>query len=218
VSAALSSYIASLGIGAQDPTNDPIADAANYAIPNARFLTPKETYMFINEDRDGYVARMDEARIYLHLGFQKKSEYISSAATTAVGYTPKEAARLARIARAVEIFMNAYFGTTPQQHADVRWQFALTEGVMYENGEPHIRDGIIFWGTRYMYKIIDDSCALGWELLYWRLGIFASKCLIPSHVIKRIWEFIPWAANNTLTADWQLTCQFFKRAEDKGVI
>jgi hypothetical protein len=217
--AGLSSFIASVHQSHTEGKEDPLHQLLGMKQAMVGFLTPQQTYAFLLADGDGYVANMEGDRVFRNLGYTNKKEYLEHASRYAVGYNAKEKARIYEMCGIVEVYMNAYFHTTPAQQASVPWYFALTQGRAFENGEPHIRKApygsIIFMGTRWMYEIIDDTCAFGWMLLYWRLGIFAARCLLPQPMVKHIWEHVPWAAHKRPweLADTQPTCAFFQRAE-----
>jgi len=171
---------------------------------NIMFYSKYQTYQFINNDSDNFISNMISHRLVKD-GFKDNDDYKSKSASSAVSFNSLEKRRLTKFAIAVDKLLSKNFEINP---SNVPWKFAITEGPIYEHGDPHVRSDVIFVSSMTTDKELMDDCQLGWTLLYMRQNILFGK-QIPNTTL-------PWNATHK---DWKFkdlipTCDFWYSLDD----
>jgi len=136
-----------------------------------RFLGAKETYLMIAEDRDGYITNMD-THMLSDRGFTRSDDYKTAASLTALSFNQVDVYNIVVLAKFIDSFTAKYYQVDPKAFP---WTFALTEGQVYERGQPHVRQNTIFLSSTLLENEALDSCQMGWTLLYLRLQLLFGK-------------------------------------------
>lgn len=140
------------------------------------FMDKTQTYAFLMEDADGFVATMNAIELQQRREMagmsvpETQRAYKEQSARTAVSFNDEEKRLLTEAAAHADAYLTA-------QGLDISilppWRFALTEGRTYENGAPHIRGA-----NRATYMLSTDvlendalsMCQLSMTLLYLRMA------------------------------------------------
>lgn len=169
------------------------------------FLDKHQTYALISKDADGYINRLPPADLFFR-NAPDADTYRRMSAKTAVSFHSLEREKLAEIAPPIDAFLDKYYAPPSGFRNKTPWVFALTEGTVYEQGEPHVRWSrfsessakpvpVLYLSTNRLAEILEDRCALGWELLYLRLAaVFPEKTnwnngIMPWKLDDRTWKF-----------------------------
>lgn len=129
--------------------------------PPVRFLDKKETYRLISEDTDRYIADIPPD-VAEQRGIPDLDEYRERSAMTAVSFTDFEKGLITRVAGHVDRLLGP-------DDKDIPWAFAVTEGKLYEDGQPHVRQGVMFLSTDLLDDFYLSTCQMQKTILYLRL-------------------------------------------------
>ena len=147
------------------------------------FLSKYETYEFLNNDTDNFIANTNPTDIY-DGGFTDVTNYKKAAIITAVSFNDIEKARLTQFAVKIDKIIADNF----DKIMVVPWKFALTEGDIYAKGLPHLRNDTIFLSTKTLNLEFYNDCQLGFTLLYMRQNMgFGTQITAPT---------LPWDATD----------------------
>jgi hypothetical protein len=170
-----------------------------------RFLGARETYVMIAEDKDGYIQNMD-SHMLSDRGFSRPDDYKTSASLTALSFNQVDIYNIVVLAKFIDAFTAKYYQVDPKA---VPWTFALTEGQVYERGQPHVRQNTIFLSSTLLENEALDSCQMGWTLLYLRLQLlFGNETPNGTNM--------PWSSSDVFkrlkSYGYVPTCKAFARA------
>lgn len=132
------------------------------------FLTKEQTYNMIMEDKDGYITNMDESALRERATINR-DDYKRNSAAMSMSFLQKEVEVIAKFARLVDLHLVQHDPTLKQKITEHPWKFALTSGIYYELGQPHIREGVIFMSDEQLRDLIYDGCQLASTLHYLRM-------------------------------------------------
>lgn len=110
-----------------------------------QFLSANETYSFLIEDPDFYIANLSPTDLYARK-VKLAADYKHRAANSAISFTQDQMLRFSDAAvKADKFFSSLYIkGVDCAKIATIPWCIAMTQGSIYEGGLPHTRAGTIF--------------------------------------------------------------------------
>jgi len=110
-----------------------------------RFLSRRETMLFLMQDSDGYVRGMSSSDLCAR-GIGSHAEYLKKISDAADDFTILEKQRLSEAVRFVDAFYEPQqsYGMDAKKFRSIPWIFAKTRGRTYDNGFPHTRKSIVF--------------------------------------------------------------------------
>lgn len=159
---------------------------------NIKFMSKYETYNYLLTDSDQFIKNTPDNHMNLY-GYNDTEKYKKDVARYAVSFNEYEKKQITILAMAVDQFLVEEFGIEYNKAKSIQWVFALTDGEAYDDGRPHVRNGIIFLSTKTIEQEIDDQCQFGFTLLYLRQNILFGRqiktSLMPWDASDRYWKF-----------------------------
>lgn len=107
------------------------------------FLDKQQTGKYLRADPEQYIEHMTPWDLYAR-NVKTSEQYIEQAANSARAFSVAQQEQYAKAAAAADAFFLKHGHEIIE---NMRWVFALTDGVSYENGYPHTRANIIFVST-----------------------------------------------------------------------
>lgn len=143
------------------------------------FMDKMQTFQLIMGDKDNYISGMGDVDLRQRLSVadttmaDARDKYRTSSAVTAVDFLEEEKKAIVVATKRADDHLRAQDATLDTKIASTPWVFAVTEGNVYENGEPHIRhDNVIMLSTRTLAEEAFAECQLAFTLLYLRMAVF----------------------------------------------
>lgn len=169
---------------------------------NVKFMSKYETYNYLLMDSDNFIKNTPDDHTNLY-GYNDTENYKKEVSRASVSFNEYEKKQITILAMAVDQFLIEEFEM--DRSKKIPWIFALTNSDVYDDGRPHVRNGIIFLSTKTIEQEINDQCQFGFTLLYLRQNILFGKQLktstMPWDASDRYWKF----------ADKLPSCEFYSR-------
>lgn len=111
----------------------------------AKFLSRRDTMVFLIQDADGYVRGMSSSDLCAR-GTRSHAQYIKKISGAADDFTILEKQRVSEAVRFIQTFYEPResYGIDARKFRAIPWIFAKTKGRTYDNGFPHTRKTIVF--------------------------------------------------------------------------
>lgn len=171
---------------------------------NIKFMSKYETYNYLITDSDNFIKYTPDNHLNIY-GNNDTENYKKQVSRVSVSFNEYEKKQITILSMAVDQFLIEDFGLEYNKAKTIPWIFGLTDGDTYDDGRPHVRNGIIFLSTKTINQEIDDQCQFGFTLLYLRQNIIFGKQLKTSQM--------PWDASDKYWkfAEKLPSCAFYSR-------
>lgn len=139
------------------------------------YMSGNETSKFLLEDKDNYIRNMSYSDLYAR-NVRSYNVYFKKIQNISVSFTDKEIDFLNKLTKRADNFLynyNGYYSNliNGKDISKIKWKFALTNNLGYEQGYPHTRENIIFL-SREMLNIDDNNDDLINTIIHEKVHIY----------------------------------------------